>query len=402
MAMGTPVPAPEPARDWAGSAVDHWAAKRLRYVDNLKVILIAAIIAGHAVASYVDEELWPYAEMREVTFTEVTSTLVLMAVVPFGLLMVPLLFLVAGLLTPASLERKGPGPYARDRLLRLGVPFALVVLLLWPLLMYPVHPPGEAPDSYWVEFFGGTGQHAVDAGVLWFVGVLLIFSLGYAGVARMGHGHAERFRWREISVAHLWGLAAAVALASFVVRLAIPYDGDEYGIDLNVYEWPACLAMFVLGIAATRQGWLTTVPDRVRRQSRTATLGAVAAFAVFVAVADPLGVVEDELWGGWHWPAVLFATLESVLTVFGPVWLLAVAQRRLERPFRWAGSAVSRSAYGAFLLQGLPLIGLAMVLRPVPVPAEVKAVALAAGAVVASFGLAWVLISRVPGLGRFL
>jgi hypothetical protein len=36
-----------------------------------------------------------------------------------------MLFLVAGLLTPTSLERKGPGPYARDRLMRLGVPFAL-------------------------------------------------------------------------------------------------------------------------------------------------------------------------------------------------------------------------------------------------------------------------------------
>jgi hypothetical protein len=98
----------------------------------------------------------------------------------------------------------------------------------------------------------------------------------------------------------------------------------------------------------------------------------------------------------------VFAALESALTVFGPVWVLGVAQRRLDRPLRWAGPAVSRSAYGAFVLQGLPLIGLAVAMRPVPVPAEIKALALAAGAVVASFWLAWLLINRVPGVSRVL
>jgi hypothetical protein len=33
-------------------------------VDNLKVLLVAAIIAGHGVAGYADVEFWPYAEMR--------------------------------------------------------------------------------------------------------------------------------------------------------------------------------------------------------------------------------------------------------------------------------------------------------------------------------------------------
>jgi hypothetical protein len=396
------VPAPGPAPDRAGAAVGRWAARRLLYLDNLKVVLIAAIIAGHAVASYVDEEFWPYAEMREVTLTPTTSTFVLMLVVPFALLMIPLLFLVAGLLTPASLERKGAGAYARDRLLRLGVPFAIVVLLLWPLLMYPVHPPGENPTSYWVEFFGGTGQQAVDSGVFWFVGALLIFSLGYAGWVQARRGHTRRPWRREITAGHLWGLAAAVAVGSFLVRQLIPYDGDEYGIDLNVYEWPASLARFVLGIGAARLGWLTAVPDRLHRNSRAATLATVAVFAAFVAVADPLGVEQDDLWGGWHWPALVFAALESALTVFGPVWVLGVAQRRLDRPLRWVGPAVSRSAYGAFVLQGLPLIGLAVAMRPVPVPAEIKALALAAGAVVASFWLAWLLISRVPGVSRVL
>jgi len=53
-----------------------------------------------------------------------------MAQGPLALFMIPVLFLVAGLLTPPSLQRKGPGRFACDRLLRLGVPFALFTFLL--------------------------------------------------------------------------------------------------------------------------------------------------------------------------------------------------------------------------------------------------------------------------------
>ena len=63
---------------------------------------------------------------------------------------------------------------------------------------------------------------------------------------------------------------------------------------------------------------------------------------------------------------------------------------------------ISRSSYGAFMLQGLVLIGLAIALRPLPLPAEVKALIVAAGGVVGSFALAWLLISRVPGVRRVL
>jgi hypothetical protein len=42
-----------------------------------------------------------------------------------------LFFLLAGLLTPRPLARKGARRFVVDRLLRLGMPFAVWVLLLW-------------------------------------------------------------------------------------------------------------------------------------------------------------------------------------------------------------------------------------------------------------------------------
>jgi hypothetical protein len=48
------------------------------------------------------------------------------------------------------------------------------------------------------------------------------------------------------------------------------------------------------------------------------------------------------------------------------------------------------------------LIALAIALRPLPLPAEVKALIVAAGGVTGSFALAWLLVSRVPGVRRIL
>jgi fucose 4-O-acetylase-like acetyltransferase len=43
-----------------------------------------------------------------------------------------LFFLISGLVTPNSISRKGPRTFARDRLIRLGVPLVVWTLVIWP------------------------------------------------------------------------------------------------------------------------------------------------------------------------------------------------------------------------------------------------------------------------------
>jgi hypothetical protein len=105
--------------------LERWAGNRQRYLDSLKVVLIAMIISIHGVLGYVGfDQLWSYADVQEVTLAPVTEIILFAVIGPFALFMIALLFLVAGLLTRPALERKGPGRFAADRLLRLGVPFA--------------------------------------------------------------------------------------------------------------------------------------------------------------------------------------------------------------------------------------------------------------------------------------
>lgn len=373
-----------------------WATRRVLWLDNLKVGLIALIIAIHAVLGYVgSDQWWTYADVQETTLAPVTEIVVAVVVGPFGLFLIALLFLVAGLMSAPSMSRKGPARFARDRVLRLGVPFAVFVGLLWPLITYGLyHPLGAAPGSFWAEL-------DVDTGTLWFIGVLLVFSLGYAAAVAVRDPPTRTWPRGPIGTRHLAGLVVAVAALTFVVRLVVPF-GAEDPTDLNLWEWPACLGLFTLGVLASPHGWVAEVPPGVRRSARWLALaGLLAAAALFLAVAL-LDVDGDTLLGGASPAAAAFATVEATLTVFGSVWLLGLAQAHLDRPLLPHGPALARAAYGAFLLQGPVLIGLALLVRPVDVPAEVKALALVVGGVVASFALAHLLVTRVPALRRVL
>jgi hypothetical protein len=367
------------------------------YLDNLKVALIALIIAIHAVLGYTDTGFWSYGDAREVTLSPVTTDVLTALVGPFGLFVIPLLFLVAGLLTPASLERKGPARFAKDRLLRLGVPFVVYVVVIQPPVVYPVdHRWGNASGSYWSEFLGADDQP--DTGPLWFVGVLLVYSLAYAAwsaVRPATPGRATPITARRLGLA-----SAAIVLPTFLVRLAWPVGGESF-MDLNFWEWPACITLFGLGIVAARQGWTAAVPRELRRLcGRNAALAAVALLLVSGTVMGPLGLDGDVLLGGPHAESLAFIACEAVLAVFGAVWMLGVAQR-FDRPYRWT-APLGRTAYGAFIAQTPVLLAGAVALRPLAVPAEVKALVLLVVSVPAAFGLAHLLLRGVRPLRRLL
>jgi hypothetical protein len=382
------VPAP-------GSGLDAWAAGRRPAFDNLRVALIAAVIVIHAVmgyAAFIDG--WPYHAVQEVALPDVAVIVVFALFAPVGIFLMALLFLLAGLLTPPSLDRKGPRRFARDRLVRLGLPFALYSLLVWPALTYLLSRPfgvtGLDYGSWFVRNFPNNGP-------LWFVGVLLLCSLGYAAlraVRRPSRGH------RPPGTRDLLLVAAGVAVGSFVIRLALPYAGPT-PLDLNEWQWPECIALFAVGTAGARHGWATAVPGPVQRVARRMTALTGGAVVAFLLIALAFGVPQDDFLGGPHWAAFVVACVEGLLTVFGAIWLLGLAQRRWNAWPRH-GRAWARSAYAAYVLQGPVLVGLALALRPLPMAALVKAPAVAVGGLLLSFGLGWLLVTCIRPLARIL
>jgi hypothetical protein len=373
------------------------ARPRLAYIDRLKALMVAMIIAGHGAVAYGGlESAWPYQDVQETSLGAASDFALSLVVVLIAMFVMGLFFLISGLVTVPSLDRKGPRRFARDRLVRLGIPLVVWVLLLWPAAIWLAHVAAGRDDTFWDLVT--KADPPLDAGPMWFVLVLLLFSLAYAGLVALERGGRRR---AAVSGRDLVRLAIAVSVATVLIRPLLPAASGQPG-QSHVWQWPQFIAMFSLGVLSARRGGLSPVPDRIRRRAGRAALAALGGVLLVVAAIGAAGVDGDVVFEpGVHWAPLALAVLEGPLAVGACVWLLGTAQRRLDRPLGPFERTASRSAYGAFLLQGLVLIGLMIALRPLAVPAELKALVVAGLGVAGSFALSWALVTRTA-IGRVL
>ena len=366
---------------------------RQAYADNLKVALVCGVIVAHVTMAWADlRGAWVFSEpaVRE----PLLSILKLATIVGafFGM---PLFFWIAGIFTPASLDRKGLRRYAVDRTLRLLIPSLLFVLLLTPPIEYL-----DPEAAGWTAGFWAFVPHVWSLwppapGPTWFLGVLWVLSLMY-GLARTVWPRRTRrrqlLRWQHLLIA-----AATVAVASYVLRLFVPMGHEVW--HLTLAQAPGWVVGFGIGVLGGERGWFRSLdPDLARGVRRVAWLAMALCVVVVAVSASTVGT--DVLFGGGTWQSLGLAALEGTIMVTVGFWLIDVFQRRFHSQGR-LGLELSRGAYAAFLVHQIVLVGLVLASRLVLWPQEIKYVQVAVLGVAISFAFGSVL-TRVPGLSRII
>src|SRR5438132_1186005 len=125
-------------------------------LDNLRAFVILLVLSFHSVLAYLD-----FLPGSPFAFDAPPYLWRAFPVVDherwFGfdlfcawqdVFLMSLFFFLSGLFVWPSLERKGARIFLHDRVLRLGVPFALVVALLMPLANYPTYLQTTADPSF--------------------------------------------------------------------------------------------------------------------------------------------------------------------------------------------------------------------------------------------------------------
>ncbi|WP_281690123.1 acyltransferase family protein [Pseudonocardia thermophila] len=357
------------------------------HLDTVRTALVAWVIAGHALLGYSAVGGWAYDEVHEVTFAPPTELMLAALLGPSGLFVIGTLFFVSGMLAESSLQRHGPRGYVSARAVRLGLPWLVSALLVWPAAVWLAYTAdGRGVTFWWVLTHR---DPLLDSGSLWFALVLLMYCAAFA--AWYAVRPVPRREGSPLTGRRVARVVVLIAAASFAVRLVFPARSGQLA-DLHLWQWPQCAGMFLFGIAAARRGWAGHVPDGIRRGCGLAagvTLVVLPGLALATGLRDTARDMGPYL-GGWHWQSACTAVVEALLVVAGSLWLVGIAERR-ERAPRW-----SRGAYVAFVVQGPVLLAFAVALRPLPAPAELKAPVLAVGAVVVCFALGVL----VTGSGR--
>lgn len=366
----------------------HAGRRRELWVDTLRVAVIAGVIVMHTATGYVVDVGWYYEER---TTSEAWQIALTVPAFLGGLFALGPLFFVSGWLSAPSLARRGPGGFARGRLLRLGVPLVVFTLLIDPLA------------DFWGDHAEGGSRpfgdylldrtHSRDTGPLWFVAALLVCSLLYAG---WRHRHRDHGAAAAPTGWHLSAAMALVAVGSFVVWQWSSLTDDTW-LDLNWGQWPQGAVLFALGVWAGERGWLDGwLPPRARRLAGVA----LAALVVLLALAG-YGLARDDVGiiaGSLNLPTLLFTLCDGVVAVAGSLWLIAAlrAHRPSDAPWR---AAAARSSYATYVIHPLVVVALMAPLRGWSVAPETKLLAVAPIAVVAAYAAGY-LLTRIPGVRR--
>lgn len=137
--------------------------KRTVWIDHLRAAVNVLVVVHHAAVSY--GTFLPHMDKAS---SELLDILTLFNDAFF----MSLLFLVSGLFVHRGMVRKGVKKFLLDRLIRLGIPFLLLVVLIIP--------PGNFPDALakgGSSFWSFMRTYTWSPGPLWFLWVLLVFNV---------------------------------------------------------------------------------------------------------------------------------------------------------------------------------------------------------------------------------
>lgn len=362
---------------------------RLLYIDNLRTMVITMVILVHLAVTYGGEGSWYYKEGRADTLT--ASVLTVHNAVTQSFFM-GLLFLLSAYFTVGSYDRKGPGAFLRDRFLRLGIPLLLFEYLIQPFLACllawaGVINLGGSRGDYFRWYY--TSFH-IGSGPLWFVEVLLIFSVLYV-VWRLVPKRACKTR---DDPSHLPGPIAILALGvllgilTFVARLWFPVNWAFGPLNLQLAFFVQYVAMFIVGVIAYRRNWLQCLP------TSSAVFCFVAAGFLIIFILPLLfifgGVLDGQVWrflGGPHWQALAYAMWEQLLAVAMTVGLIVLFRERFNRQGPLAQAAAS-SSYTVYIIHAPIIILFALAVRNLPLYPLLKFAMAAIVAIPLSFALA--------------
>ena len=392
------------------------ASARDASFDYLRTFIVLLVLLHHSVLAYA--VMWP-AQPR--TFTIFFAPIVdpqrwlgfdVLAIFNDTFFMA-LMFLLSGLFVWPSLERKGGARFLRDRILRLGVPFAVAAGVLMPLAYYPSYAVTGADPGFLAYARAWLSLGFWPSGPAWFIWLLLVFDAVAAGLYLLW----RRGRANMLTPAPHLGVygrpPAFIAMLLIVSALVyVPMEfvfGAERWLTLGPFSFQASrlllyatyfLIGLLMGAYGTESGLLGGNPEVARRWPIWLSAG-VAAYALRLVIIITLILPV----AGAHRPLPITLQLLSNLTLILCCSTISFAFIAIFRRFavshRPVFDSLSASSYGMYLIHYPVVVWLQFVLLAVALGPIAKGAIVFFGAVVLSWGIVAAL-RRVPVIGRVL
>jgi len=364
---------------------------RLFFLDNLRVWLTIFVVLHHLSVIYAGNNSFYYLEPTK-------SLLSIVVLVFFQLLnqayFMGLFFFLAGYFTPDSCDRKGAGKFLTDRLLRLGIPLLFFYFVLSAVASIAFY---QMPAS----LTGATTfSWRMGVGPLWFVVMLLVFDLCYFLLRLLTRNRPKKPAPAAAAPPPAWAIPlfiVALAIVSYLLRIVVPFAKYVLFFPSLAYL-PQYISFFVLGMMASRHGWLQSLPSKYGRNGMIAAV--LSLFLFLVAISAKFGSPSAYL-GHGTWQSALYALWDSIFSVGLGLGLL-VWFRRFGNHQKSFGRSLQQSSFTVYIIH-CPIIALiaAFLLRDLHLFPLLKFALAAVISVPVCFAAAY-LLRKIPYASKIL
>jgi peptidoglycan/LPS O-acetylase OafA/YrhL len=382
-------------------------------IDNLRAIVILLVLAFHSVLAYIaflpphpfafDDPpfMWrafPIVDAQRWFGFDLFCAWLDVYLMSFFLML-------SGLFAWPSLNRKGARAFLADRMLRLGLPFVAVVLLLMPLAHYPTYLQTAAFPSvadFWRHW---RALPLWPSGPMWFLWILLVGDIMVAGLFQLMAGRREMvLRLSSCARHHPARFLACLALASALayVPLALVFGPSEWAqggpfsfqLSRPLHYAAYFLAGVTIGACGIERG-LVAPDGPLARRWREWLVAAPASFLLWAGVTSltipgpaPLGLQ-------------FAADLTFVLACFVSCFMVLAVAVRFARVGSRLLDSLKANAYGMYLVHYVFVVWLQYALLSAAVPAAVKAAIVFGGTLALSWSLTAAL-RRLPAVAQII
>ncbi|QQN62525.1 acyltransferase [Bradyrhizobium diazoefficiens] len=319
-------------------------------------------------------------------------------------------FFLSGLFTWPGIARKAPSVFLRDRLLRLGLPFAIAAFTVIPLAYYAIAL-RENPELTFAAFWWKTVTVGPwPSGPIWFVWVLLAFDLTASLLYRVSAHLVDPVN--RISVrgfeqpAVFWLLLASVTIIAYVP--ALMYFGANEWFEFGPFSVQASrvllyFAYFFIGVSVGAANFDRGILSADGQLPRSRWLWVVATLIPYCLMWVMI-YIKREILGNPdvlpHWYPAIYGTF---FVLFSGSILLAILAFFLhsKTPGPTLLDRMQADAYGMFLVHYPIALWIQYALFDYSLPAIVKAAIGFVLTVILSWGLT-ALLRKIPGASHVL
>jgi len=298
---------------------------------------------------------------------------------PQDIYLMSLMFFLSGLFVWPSLVHKGSWDFLRHRLVRLGLPFAVVVSLLMPVAHYPVYLVTAVDPSVAAFWQSWLALPFWPSGPPWFLWQLLVLNIAAAAVYKFAPRWGKLVgRLASFGGAHpnrlFAGLVTASALA--YVPLAVVFTPWEW-LQLGPFALQLCRPLhyavyFFAGVGVGAHGIendLFASSGLLARRWAGWLAAAVAAFLLWIASTALIIELRDAAPLGLQ----IIADLGFVLSCASSSFFLIAMFVHFARNRSRILDSLSGNAYGIYLIHYMFVIWLQYALLNAPLFAVAKA-----------------------------